>query len=44
MSSRLSASSTMNLSFGERPVCWPVSTTSAPPGAKRPVPRRMVCS
>ena len=22
---------TMNLSFGDRPVCWPVRTTSAPP-------------
>ncbi len=29
-------SSTMNLSFGERPVCLPVSTTSAPPDEMMP--------
>ena len=36
-------SRTTNLSFGERPVCTPVSTTSGPPSANTPVaPRQRV--
>ena len=42
--SRLVASSTMNLSLGERPVYSPVSTTNAPPGAKSPSPRLIASS
>ena len=33
------ASRTMNLSLGERPVCWPVSATSAPCAVSRASPR-----
>ena len=32
-------SRTTNLSFGDRPVCTPVSTASGPPSASRPSPR-----
>ena len=34
----------MNLSFGERPVCDPVRTTSGPSAAIVPSPARMACS
>ena len=36
-------SRTMYLSFGERPVCTPVSTTSGPPSASDPSPRASAC-
>ena len=40
----LDGSATMNLSFGERPVCLPVRTTSGPSAAIRPSPERMASS
>jgi hypothetical protein len=36
-------SRTTNLSLGERPVKRPVSTTSGPPSASLPSPRRSAC-
>ena len=36
----LAGSFTTNLSFGERPVCWPVLQTSGPSAARFPSPRR----
>jgi hypothetical protein len=44
MLSRLDSSSTRNLSFAERPVYVPVSTTSAPPSETVPRPRFTVSS
>ena len=38
------SSQTMNLSFGERPVNFPVSTASAPVSVNMPSPPRMVSS
>ena len=38
------SSRTMNLSFGERPVCWPVSATSAPSALSPASPRRIACA
>ena len=40
----VASSRTVNLSRAERPVCCPVSTTSAPPLATRPSPRRTASS
>jgi hypothetical protein len=37
-------SRTTNLSLGERPVCWPVSTSSVPPRPISPSPRRTAAS
>src|SRR5207237_361797 len=37
-------SRTMNLSFGERPVCVPVPTTNGPSAAIRPSPSRTAAS
>jgi hypothetical protein len=40
----LDGSRTMNLSFGERPVCVPVRTTSGPSAAMTPSPSRIAAS
>src|SRR6185295_5652350 len=42
--SALHGSRTMNLSWGERPVCLPVRTTSGPSAATRPSPARIASS
>ena len=40
----LAGSRTTNLSFGERPVCWPVLQTSGPSAARLPsaAPKRLL--
>jgi hypothetical protein len=40
----LDGSLTMNLSFGERPVCWPVLQTIGPSTEITPSLRRTACS
>src|SRR5579884_353929 len=40
----VSGARTMYLSLGERPVNWPVFTTSEPVSASNPSPRRSACS
>src|SRR3982751_627477 len=44
MLASLEGSRTMNLSFGERPVCVPVRTTSGPSAAISPSPSRIAAS